>query len=99
MKVAGVLEQAKLAAEDHFKYARFVQNAEMLNDDTDAIPDGEQLSAYQACWFELEIVNALALDEWESDGRPADWATTWTERYKKDAEDLITNLCAILRQQ
>ncbi|MFC0691124.1 hypothetical protein [Paraburkholderia humisilvae] len=95
MKAEDVVERARTAAKDHLEYARFVQDAETLHD---ALQDEKRRSAYHACWFELEIVNALALDEWESDGKPSDWAATWNERYKRDAEELIANLCAVLLQ-
>jgi hypothetical protein len=44
------------------------------------------------------VVNALALDEWESVDKPDDWSATWGRRYEKDAKELIVNLCAILLQ-
>jgi hypothetical protein len=96
MKAEDVVERARTAARDHLDYALFVRDSEVFQDD--AVQDEKRESAYRACWFELEIVNALALDEWEFDGKPNDWAATWNERYKRDAEELIFNLCAILRQ-
>lgn len=96
MKAEDVVKRAQTASKDHLEYARFVQDAEILQDG--AVQDEERKSAYHAFWFELEIVNALALDEWESAGKPDDWSATWSERYKKDAEELIANLCAILLQ-
>ncbi|MCG5076748.1 hypothetical protein [Paraburkholderia tagetis] len=97
MRAVDILERAKTAARDHLAYARFVQESEVLHDNGDQ--DEQQKSAYSACWFELEIVNALALSEWESAGNPSDWAAAWNERYKRDAEELIANLCEILRQK
>ncbi|MEN8513229.1 hypothetical protein [Burkholderia sp. RS02] len=97
MNAEDLVERAQTAAKDHLKYARFVQDAEIFQ--ADAVQDEKWKSAYRACWFELEIVNALALDDWESSGKPDDWSATWNERYKKDAEELIANLCAILLQQ
>src|SRR5690349_10264201 len=98
MKASEILVRARSAAETHLEYARFVHDVEVLHDDADAVTDEKRTAAYQACWFELEIVNALALDEWESAGKPSDWASEWDGRYKKDAEELIGNLCAILRR-
>ena len=40
---------------------------------------------YERSWFELEIVNATALTEWEADGCPADWIEKWTQRFRQDA--------------
>jgi hypothetical protein len=96
MRAVDILERAQGATRDHLEYARFVRESEELHDED--VQD-EQRSAYSACWFELEIVNALALSEWESAGKPSDWAATWNERYKRDAEELIANLCDILRQK
>jgi hypothetical protein len=28
-------------------------------------------------WFDMEIVNANALSEWDGDGRPVDWNQRW----------------------
>jgi hypothetical protein len=64
----------------------------------DVIQNADWKAAYHACWFELEVVNALALDEWESVGKPDDWSATWGRRYEKDAKELIVNLCVILLQ-
>jgi hypothetical protein len=97
MRAVEILERAQTAARDHREFARFVQESEILHDD--GVQDEQRQSAYSACWFELEIVNALALSEWESAGKPSDWAMAWNERYKRDAEELIANLCEILLQK
>lgn len=28
---------------------------------------------YDQLWFELEIINALAVSQWETEGRPLEW--------------------------
>jgi hypothetical protein len=98
MKAANILALAETAADDHFKYARFVNEAELLQGEIDPFADDEKIAAYQACWFELEIVNALALDEWESEGKPDSWLDSWNERYKQDAKELVGKLCSLLSQ-
>ena len=40
-------------------------------------------------WGELEIVNAVALDEWDRDGSPSNWSK-WQEKYQKEAIELTT---------
>ena len=45
----------------------------------------------------LEIINALALSEWESEGRPADWQTRWESEYKHDASELLDELLKTLK--
>ncbi|HZZ06288.1 hypothetical protein [Paraburkholderia sp.] len=97
MNVAKILAQAESAADDHFQYAHFVNASELPQTDSVAFPTDGQRSAYEQCWFELEIVNALALDEWESDGKPAVWLEPWNQRYKNDAKELIGKLSALLR--
>ncbi|CAB3748834.1 hypothetical protein [Paraburkholderia solisilvae] len=96
MNVVEILAQAESAADDHFKYARFVSGAEALQSDARNFTNERMQSEYQACWFELEIVNALALDEWESDGKPDVWLDPWNERYKQDAKELVGKLCSLL---
>ena len=99
MTLENILAKAKTATENHLVYAQFVCDTEVLCVDADAIPDEEQLSIYQTYWFELEKVNALALDEWESTGKPADWVAAWKERYKEEVEELVARLCMFLRQR
>jgi hypothetical protein len=94
MKAANILALAETAADDHFKYAHFVKEVELLQGDIDPFANDERIAAYQACWLELEIVNALGLDEWESEGKP----DSWNERYKHDAKELVGKLCSLLSQ-
>ncbi|MEM5342433.1 hypothetical protein [Paraburkholderia azotifigens] len=96
MKTAKILALAETAVDDHFKYARFVKESEHHQGDVSPFANEESMAAYQACWFELEIVNALALDEWESEGRPDTWLDSWNERYKQDAKELVGKLCSLL---
>lgn len=43
-------------------------------------------------WFEMEIVNANALSEWEGDGKPAQWRERWLAEFQEDAIDLVGKL-------
>lgn len=96
MSAAEILAQAGSAADDLFKYARFVKNTEGLRNDTTIFATDKQRSEYQACWFELEVVNALALDGWESNGKPTVWESSWSERYRNDAKNLVEQLCKLI---
>ena len=40
-------------------------------------------------WGELEIVNALALDEWDKEGSPSNCGK-WQQKYQKDAINITT---------
>lgn len=53
------------AAQDIYAWSAFVAATEFLWQDAALVKDSD---AWQALWFELEIVNALALAEWMSRG-------------------------------
>ena len=69
-----------------FAFAEFTKRTEHLFSDAE---DAEALQAYRDAWFELEIVNATALDEWESEGRPNEWSEKWNGKFFKDAADTV----------
>lgn len=50
---------------DIFSFTQFVSEAE------NEIPN--QSSRYYDCWWELEILNASALEDWEISGKPEKW--------------------------
>lgn len=74
------------AVDSVFAFADFTTRTEHLFDDSS---NAAALQAYRSAWFELEIVNATALDEWETDGRPRTWDAKWNERFLKDAAETI----------
>lgn len=90
---AQLIELGERASEDVFSWASFVAQTEFLCQDSALVPDAD---AWQSLWFELEIVNGLALAEWDEQGRPADWSATWCENYQQDARELATELLALL---
>ncbi|GFM88851.1 hypothetical protein PSCICO_42500 [Pseudomonas cichorii] len=89
---AQLIEQAKQASETLFAWASFVAHTEFLWQDSTLVTDAE---AWQSLWFELEILNGLALAEWEEQGRPADWSATWRETYQQDARELAAELLTL----
>lgn len=89
---AQLIEQAKQASETLFAWASFVAYTEFLWQDSTLVTDAE---AWQSLWFELEILNGLALAEWEEQGRPADWSATWRETYQQDARELAAELLTL----
>ncbi|MDO7928207.1 hypothetical protein Q6A51_15555 [Pseudomonas sp. KFB-139] len=89
---AQLIEQAKQASETLFAWASFVARTEFLWQDSTLVTDAE---AWQSLWFELEILNGLALAEWEEQGRPADWSATWRETYQQDARELAAELLTL----
>ncbi|MFP5425095.1 MAG: hypothetical protein ACLGJA_04505 [Gammaproteobacteria bacterium] len=88
-----LLTLARQADEDVFSWASFVAQTEFLWQDTTLVPDA---CAWQALWFELEIVNALALAEWDEHGRPVDWADCWREGYKQQVQGLLAALLKLI---
>lgn len=81
------------ASQDVFAWSAFVAQTEFLWQDTDLVTDAD---AWQRLWFELEIVNGLALAEWDDQGRPADGACHWRETYQQDAAALTSELLAMM---
>lgn len=74
------------AVDSVFAFADFTKRTEHIFDGS---PNAAALQAYRSAWFELEIVNATALDEWETDGRPGTWDVKWNERFLKDAVETV----------
>lgn len=70
---------------DIFSFTQFVSEAE------NEIPN--QSSRYYDCWWELEILNASALEDWEISGKPEKWEK-WTEKYQTEALQSVKHLFA-----
>lgn len=70
---------------DIFSFAQFVSEVE------NEIPN--QSSRYYDCWWELEVLNASALEDWEISGKPEKWEK-WTEKYQTEALQSVKNLFA-----
>ena len=82
------------SAANLFAFAEFTKHSETLIDDCN---DAVALMRYRKAWFELEIINSVALEEWESDGRPSAWDTKWNEKYRKDAHEVIQQLLNVAK--
>ena len=81
------------ASEDLFAWSAFVAQTEFLWQDAALVQDA---AAWQRLWFELEIINALALAQWEDQGRPQDWSCVWNKDYRNDAAALAAELTAMV---
>ncbi|WHU88913.1 lipase chaperone [Pantoea agglomerans] len=92
-----ICEYALSSLNDVVSFARFVNYAEDLPQLNDLFEGEHDKDNYQQIWFELEVINALALSEWEIEGRPADWQTRWLSDYKQDASELIGKLLRTLK--
>ena len=94
MKYVKRLEFENLAAhavDSVFAFADFTRRTEHLFDES---PNVQALQEYRRAWFEVEIVNATALDQWETAGRPEAWEIEWNERFLRDAVETVCMLRA-----
>lgn len=91
-----VSDYALNSLSDIASFARFVNYAEGLSQIEELFKNESSKDHYHQVWFELEIVNALALSEWESDGSPLDWKKRWESEYKQEASELVNQLLDML---
>ena len=81
------------ASVDLFAWSVFVAQTEFLWQDTTLVQDAV---AWQRIWFELEIINGLALAQWDDEGRPDDWSGAWKKDYRQEAAGLAAELVGML---
>lgn len=81
------------ATADVVAFARCVAQTEFLFDDAG---DADALAQYRAAWFDAEILNALALERWDSDGRPVDWSAVWHAEFARAAAQTVAALQAVV---
>ncbi|KWU48309.1 hypothetical protein [Pseudomonas palleroniana] len=84
---------AREAPQDLKCWSSFVAQTEFVWQHSALVTDCE---GWQAIWFEMEIVNGLALAEWEEEGFPQDWSQRWHEGYEQDARELVPELIALI---
>ena len=92
-----ICEYARSSLNDVISFARFVSYAENLPQLNELFEDNHSRDNYHQIWFELEIINALALSEWENEGRPTDWKNRWESDYKQDVSELMDELLRTLK--
>jgi hypothetical protein len=49
------------------------------------------LAYHKEIWFDLEVINALALDEWESSGMSENWISQWDKKISMMLKKLSLN--------
>lgn len=86
MKRVDFETMATSATDSVFAFANFTERAELLFSESQ---DAEALRTYRSAWFDLEIVNATALDEWQLDGRPSNWQDKWSSNFLKEAVETV----------
>ncbi len=90
---AQLIALGQQAPQGLFGWSDFVAQTEFLWQDTTLIPNA---AAWQRQWFELEIINGLALAEWDEAGRPQDWSARWQEVHQQEAGELVQALLKLL---
>lgn len=58
---------AQQASQDLIRWSGFVAQTEFAWQNPNLVSDTE---GWQTPWFEMEVLNGLALAEWEEDGSP-----------------------------
>lgn len=82
------------ALDDIFSFAKFVAETECLAE----MLDMEFQEQYYRSWFEMELVNSLALAEWEQDGSPREWDKVWNEKYKEEAKETLDEFLEVVKK-
>jgi len=80
---------ARGAPEDLKSWSSFVAVTEFVWQNTTLVSDAAR---WESIWFEMEIVNALALAGGGEQGSPLDWRERWCEAYLADAQALLSEL-------
>lgn len=88
-----LISLARGAPEDLKSWSSFVAVTEFVWQNTTLVSDAPR---WESIWFEMEIVNALALAEWEEQGSPLDWHERWCEGYQADARALLSELTRLI---
>ncbi|MCI2290158.1 hypothetical protein M8R90_08940 [Enterobacter hormaechei] len=92
-----ICEYALNSLGDIASFARFVSYAEDLSQLEELFENNKDKEVYEQIWFELEIINALALSQWETEGYPSDWKKQWESGYKQDATHIMGELLNLLK--
>ncbi len=88
-----LLVLADKSLSNHHEFSKFVNFAESLKDAnvSKSFFDTTQQKVFDSIWFELEIINALALDEWECAGKPPNWQCEWDAKFKEECSQVIAS--------
>jgi hypothetical protein len=92
-----LIDTATRSVQNHYAFADFIKYAELYCGKSNPLVHESDTEKFDAIWFEMEIVNAAALSDWEEAGKPKDWTHSWETLYKKDAVELTSSLTALLK--
>ena len=93
LTVSALRALAQEAPQELMSWSQFVTQTEFVWQNPNLVSDAE---GCQTLWFEMEIVNALALAEWEEEGAPQDLSYRWRDGYQHDAQGLTAKLVQLL---
>lgn len=93
LTVSALRVLAQEAPQALMSWSRLVAQTEFAWQNSNLVSDAE---GWKTLWFEMEIVNGLALVEWEEEGSPQDWSHRWREGYEQDARGLIDQRLQLL---
>ena len=77
------------------EYIERVKNSDFISN----IFSTHGLKEINKIWFDMEIVNALALDEWQNAGQPENWQSEWNSNFLPDVKSLIFSFNEALMNQ
>ena len=95
LKLLRVLQEHPQALETHFHYAACIKAIENEFDKVRISFESNLATELSYLVFDLEVMNGLALCDWELDGRPQVWYL-WQQDYLADAFDLLKQFKQIL---
>lgn len=94
-EMLGLIAQYPNASATHMDYAEYVHALEHLFEQCQAELNTALVVQLRLLIFDMEVINALALCDWEQDECPSAWAL-WSLEYQQDADQLNTQLKSLL---
>lgn len=83
------------ALKTHYHYAAFTSRLEKIYDTVKENLPNILTDQLTVLIFDLEVINGLALSDWEMIGKPDDWPE-WSVEYKHEAKSLMDQLQNLL---
>lgn len=94
-EILNFLNTHSLATESQYHYAEFSHQLELIYMQNKNDLPSEMASQLDSLIFDVEVINALSLTDWDLAGKPHNWGD-WNAEYKNDADNLVSQLRNIL---
>lgn len=94
-EMLGLIAQFPNASATHIDYAEYVHALEHLFEQCQAELNTALVVQLRLLIFDMEVINGLALCDWEHDKCPSAWAL-WSLEYQQDADHLNAQLKSLL---